>query len=83
VANNSFDTAKKKAGIVRRLRPYDFRHAFATYALKNSADLKATSEILGHSRTDTTTRIYQHVDTDMKRDVIDRLPPLNLKPFKE
>ena len=40
--------AKKAAGITRRIRPYDFRHAFATYALDNAADLKAVADIMGH-----------------------------------
>jgi len=71
----SFAAAKKKAGVTRRLRMYDFRHCFASLLLKNSADLKATSELLGHSRTDTTTRIYQHTDFAMHQDAIRRLPP--------
>jgi integrase len=68
--------AKEKAGITRRIRLYDIRHAFASSALKSGADLKSTSEILGHSRTDTTTRIYQHTDTEMHQDVINRVPSL-------
>lgn len=78
----SFKAAKDAAGITRRLRPYDFRHAFATYTLKRNANLKATSELLGHSRTDTTTRIYQHTDTEMHEDAINRLPVLDIK-FKK
>ena len=74
----SFKAAKIKAGIARRLRMYDFRHAFASLLLKNHADLKSTSQLLGHSRTDTTTRIYQHVDFDMHKDAINRLPVINL-----
>jgi integrase len=74
----SFKKAKEKAKINRRLRMYDLRHAFATLLLKNHADLKSTSQLLGHSRTDTTTRIYQHVDFDMHKDAINRLPVINL-----
>ena len=73
-----FKNTKEKAGITRRLRLYDFRHAFVSLLLKNSADLKATSEIAGHSRTDTTTRIYQHTDFKMHQDAISRLPALEL-----
>ena len=62
-----FASTKKRAGVTRRLRMYDFRHAFASLLLKNSADLKSTSELLGHSRTETTTRIYQHTDSIMHR----------------
>lgn len=69
-----WSTAKRKAGITRRLRPYDLRHAMATAALSHHADLKSTSLVLGHTRTDTTTMVYQHHDTELQRDVIRRLP---------
>lgn len=76
----SFQTAKRHAGIPksRRLRLYDLRHAFATEALRAHGDLKSVSTILGHTRTDTTTRIYQHIDDAQTRDAIDRLPRLDL-----
>jgi integrase len=74
--DSSFKTAKRKAGIKRRLRLYDFRHAFATNMLKHGGDLKSTSEMLGHSRTDTTSRIYQHTDMSLHRKNINRLPGL-------
>jgi integrase len=74
----AFTTAKRKAGITRRLRMYDFRHCFASLLLKNNADLKSTSELLGHSRTDTTTRIYQDTDFRMHQDAVRRLPPLTI-----
>jgi integrase len=72
----SFATAKRKAKINRRLRLYDFRHCFASLLLKNHADLKSTSEMLGHSRVDTTTRFYQHTDVEMHKDAISRLPAI-------
>jgi len=73
-----FNQVKEKAGIKRRLTMYSFRHAFATLLLKHNADLKSTSEILGHSRTDTTTRIYQHVDFEMHKEAVKRLPAIDL-----
>lgn len=72
-----YNSAKKKAGITRRLPPYSFRHAFATKVLGQGADLKATSEILGHSRPDTTMRIYQHTDLTLLRESVNKLPALN------
>jgi site-specific recombinase XerD len=63
---------------MRRLRPYDFRHAFVTRLLAAGGDLKATSQLAGHSRTDTTTRIYQHVDTELYRQTIRKLPELRM-----
>jgi integrase len=73
----SFASTKRRAGITRRLPLYSFRHAFASIVLANSADLKATSEILGHSRPDTTLRIYQHTNVEMHRAVVDLLPGLD------
>jgi len=73
-----YKQVKEKAKITRRLRMYDFRHAFATLLLRHNADLKSTSELLGHSRTDTTTRIYQHTDFDMHKKAIGRLPVIDL-----
>lgn len=72
-------TAKRKAGITRRLRLYDLRHAFATYALRAGSDLRSTSEILGHSRIDTTVRVYQHTSWKSLQGVINRLPGLDHK----
>ena len=74
----AFARAKKKAGITRRLPPYAFRHAFATYALGMGADLKSTSEILGHSRPDTTTRVYQHTDLKLHREAVDKVPAVEV-----
>jgi integrase len=74
----AFRNAKAAAGIARRIRPYDLRHAFATSSLAAGADLKAVSEILGHSRPDTTVRIYQHLDLDQHRAAMDRLPAPDL-----
>ncbi len=76
--NKAFTRAKKAAGIRRRLTLYSFRHAFATQALAAGADLKSTSEIMGHSRPDTTMRIYQHVSLDQYRQVVDRLPNIEI-----
>ena len=76
----SFGKAKKEAGITRKLPPYAFRHAFATYVLGEGGDLKSTSEILGHSRPDTTTRIYHHTNLTLHRKAVDKLPPLNIPP---
>lgn len=74
----SYASAKKKAGVTRRLPLYSLRHAFATTLLQNNADLKATSELLGHSRPDTTMRVYQHVRPELHRDAIRHLPDISL-----
>ena len=75
----AFNSAKKKAGITRRLRPYDFRHAAISMMLNSGADLKSASAIAGHTRTETTTKIYQHINMSLKRDAIDLLQPLDFE----
>ena len=74
----AFNAAKKRAGITRRLRIYDFRHAFASTVLGESGDLKSASEIMGHSRIETTMQIYQHTNTKLHRKTINKLPELTL-----
>lgn len=73
----SWKGALKRAGITRRLRPYDLRHFFffITHALENGADIKALSEIVG-SRPETLMRHYQHVTTELHRKTIAKIPNL-------
>ena len=62
-----------RAGITRRIRPYDLRHMAATSMLDAGADLKSVSEILGHASPEMTLKIYQHTNTALRRDAISRL----------
>jgi integrase len=75
---SAFKTAKKRAGVTRRLPFYSFRHAFATGMLAGDGDLKSVSQMLGHSQPSITMRTYQHVDVDLKRKSINRLPTINI-----
>ena len=59
-----------KAGITRRIRPYDLRHAFATYALAGSADIGSVAAIMGHSDASMILKVYQHVQDTQKRAAI-------------
>lgn len=72
----SFNTAKKKGGITRRLRLYDLRHSAITKMLFGGADLKSVSEIAGHARPDITSRVYQHTNYTSRKQAIDKLPDL-------
>lgn len=62
-----------RAGITRRIRPYDLRHLAASAMLDAGADLKSVSEILGHASPDMTLRTYQHTSTTLRREAIGRL----------
>jgi len=76
----AFKGAKRRAGITRRLRLYDMRHAFVTALLAGNADLKATSQVVGHADVRTTLRIYQHVYAPMHRQAVSVLPALDIAP---
>jgi len=65
--------AKRRAGITRRLRMYDIRHAFATNLLTMGANLRAVSEIMGHASVHITQQVYQHVPDSLKRDAVNLL----------
>lgn len=67
---------KKAAGITRRMRPYDLRHAFATYALDNDADLKSVAEIMGHSSPTMILTHYQHTSEASRRAAIESFPDI-------
>ena len=71
----SWEQAKKKAGITRRLRLYDLRHFFVTSAIESGADYKTLSDIVG-SNPETLRRHYQHVSNAARVSLIERMPSL-------
>jgi integrase len=72
----SWAGALKRAGIKRRVRPYDLRHQFVTAALESGADLKTVSEIVG-SQPETIMRHYQHVARAAHRRTISNIKLFN------
>ena len=52
--------ALRRAGIARRIRPYDLRHAFASLALVYGADIKCVAETMGHKNITMLLSVYQH-----------------------
>jgi len=75
----AFKNAKERAGITRRLRPYDIRHAHVTQQLDAGADLKAVSQNIGHKSPDTTIKVYQHISSKLQKEAINKLPELSIK----
>lgn len=65
----------RKAGIGRRIRPYDLRHAFATEAIAAGADLKTVAEIMGDDPK-MLLEHYQHVLTSQKKKAVEALPEI-------
>lgn len=66
----AFKAAKRRAGITRKLRPYDFRHAAITQMILHG-DLKAASEIAGHSDVQMTIRQYEHITSKVKQKTVE------------
>lgn len=76
----AWSATKKKAGITRRLRLYDFRHWYASTLLASGADLKATSELLGHASVTTTMKNYYHLMERQKREALNHLTIPSIDP---
>lgn len=64
----------RRAGITRRIRPYDLRHYFATEMIAAGIDLGTVANLMGHTSTDMLTQHYQHVLTRQKRAAVEALP---------
>lgn len=64
----------KKSGLLENITPHTIRHTIATHWLENGMDLKSIQLLLGHSFLSTTT-IYTHVSTKLKKEVYDKTHP--------
>ena len=60
-------TAKKNAGITRRIRLYDIRHFYIIYALANGADIMDLAERVGHVNGEMIIRVYAHLAKDLQK----------------
>ena len=54
-----FANALRISGIIKRITPHTFRHAFTTHALENGEEFKTVQTWLGHEDANTTL-IYAH-----------------------
>lgn len=67
----AWHAALLRAGVERRIRPYDLRHAFATYALAGSADIGSVASLMGHTDASMILKTYQHVQEAQKRAAVE------------
>lgn len=74
--SNGWRNALKRAGITRRIRPYDLRHAFASLALMHGADIKCVAETMGHKNITMLLSVYQHTLFDQRRRAVNAAPGL-------
>jgi integrase len=75
----SFARAKERAKVGRRLRLYDIRHAFATILISGGADMRSVADLMGHTRPDTTMRIYAHSNRAARETAMSKLPALDFE----
>lgn len=64
----------KASGLSERITPHTIRHTIATHWLEKGMDLKTIQMLLGHTSLSTTT-IYTHVSSKLKREVYDKTHP--------
>lgn len=64
---NSWRNALRNAGITRKIRPYDLRHAFATMLIASGTDVGTVAALMGHTTPTMVLTHYQHVLTKQKK----------------
>ena len=64
----------RRAGITRRLRPYDLRHAFGTEMVAAGVDVGTVASLMGHSNPTMLLTHYQYVMDKQKRAAVEALP---------
>lgn len=69
----AWKVVKCRVGITRKLRPYDLRHAFATYTLAGGADIGAVAALMGHKSPSMILRVYQYVQYQQLFDAVHRV----------
>jgi integrase len=62
-------SAKRRAGVTRRMRLYDLRHSAATRMVAGGAPITVVASILGHSA-EMCARTYAHHDARMQREAV-------------
>lgn len=75
---HSWTNTLKKAGISRRIRPYDLRHAFATELIAAGTDIGTVAKLMGHSSPMMVYKHYQYILDSQKKAAVNSLPQFNL-----
>lgn len=76
----AWEITLQRAGISRRIRPYDLRHAFATNLIAGGVDIGTVAKLMGHSTPTMVLTHYQYVMDSQKRAAIEALPEIGNVP---
>lgn len=81
--NNSFNLALNEAGERvglegKGLSSYIFRHSHISLFAEKNVPLKAIMDRVGHENAEITNRIYTHVTSSMKKNIINQLEESDL-----
>lgn len=76
---NTFQEARIKAGISKRVTPHSLRHSYATHLLENGTNLIKVKDLLGHDKLETT-MLYVHLAS---KDILDTKSPFDIAWEKE
>lgn len=71
--NELLTALSKRAGLSRRVRPHQLRHAFASNARAAGAEWDEVSEVMGHESPESLLP-YMHLDPQVLRDAVERVP---------
>ncbi len=70
-----FKSYAQTAKLGKKATPHTLRHTFATLSLESGANIKAVSQLLGHSQVGTTLNMYTHLSTEYVRKVFQLCNP--------
>lgn len=76
----SWRATLRRAGITRRIRPYDLRHAFATELIAAGTDIGTVAKLMGHTSPTMVLAHYQYVMDKQKRAAVETLPEFGYVP---
>jgi site-specific recombinase XerD len=71
--NELITAASRRAGLERRIRPHQLRHAFGSNLADAGASLDEIMELLGHAAA-SSSAVYLHPDPARLRDAVERVP---------
>lgn len=71
--NELLSACSRRAGLPRRVRPHQLRHAFGSNLADAGSGLDEIAELLGHASM-SSSQVYLHPDHARLRDAVERVP---------